>query len=266
MPALSPFALDLAGLTVSLEADSQEWSGVLERRYGAFRTGNEPRFRVRLEVRGEERSAAVLAPRLLTEATSIALANGRLLLVSASISGEVDLASGAGHLAGPLHRHGVDLLLRALLAATRPEALLLHGALVVDGSAAIACVGPSGAGKSTLARLLGGRAFCDELLLVRRGADGWQADALPFWHGRPGGGSLAAVHLLRHGDGHRLRRLDRGAALRRLAPEVVWPNFCGELAAGALARFEQLLAEVPVAELSFAPRADVWPVLRGVAA
>ncbi len=116
------------------------------------------------------------------------------------------------------------------------------------------------------AQLLAERACCDELLLLRRRDDVWQAAALPFWHGRPWGGRLAGVHLLQHGDAHRLRRLERGEKVRRLAPEIVWPSFSAVHAARALELFDRLLAEVPVAELSFLPRADVWSVLAGEAA
>lgn len=266
IPAPNSFALELGGLRVAFESASTLWSDTLLPRYGAFRSDLQPRFRIRLEVSGGERVAAVLAPRLLAESVEIALAGDELAIRSPSVRGAVDLARGEGWLQAPLHRHGVDLLLRALLAATQTDALLMHAALIEDGGRSFAVAGPSGAGKSTLARLLADRACCDELLLVRRSGDGWQASALPFWHGRPGGGRLAGVHLLQHGDAHRLRRLERGEKTRRLAPEIVWPSFSPAHSEQALALFDRLLAEVPVSELSFLPRADVWPVLAGEAA
>ncbi len=262
MPVLRRFTVDLAGLAVAFEAADEAWPAALAPRYGAFATRRAPRFVIRLTGAGEVRDAAALA-RLMAEPLAIVAAGSRLTLRSASVAAAVDLTTGQGELSAPVHRHGVDSLLRALLALTAPEALLLHGALAAEDGRAFVCAGPSGAGKSTLAALLGERGLCDELCLLRRGEEGWTAHALPFWHGRPGGGRLAGVRLLVHGPDHELRRLAPEAARRRLAAEVVWPTFAPEAAERALDLLARLLVEVPVAELRFRPDAGVWSALAG---
>lgn len=263
MPALKRFAVDLAGLVVAFEAARADWPAALEPRYGAFASVRAPRFVVRLAGRGRRPVGAADLARLAAEPVAIEHAGARLALRSASVAAEVDLERGRGELAAPVHRHGVDLLLRTLLALTDERALVVHGALAAAGGRAFVCAGPSGAGKSTLAGLLGARALCDELALLRRERAGWRAHALPFWHGRPGGGRLAGVRLLAHGARHELRTLSPAEALRRTAAEVVWPAFSAAAAERTLALLGRLLAEVPVAELAFRPAAGVWPVLAG---
>ena len=264
MPALSRFTVEVAGRVFGFEAEDPAWTRALEPRYGGFRTERAPGLVCRLESLPALRDAAALA-QFAAEPLTLSLrpgSSGRAVeLDSLSISGWLDLARGRGRIAAPVHRHAVDVALRALLTLTVPEGLLLHGALVVDGERAFLAAGPSGSGKSTLARLLAARALCDEVSLVERTAEGWRAHALPFWHGRPGGGRLAGIRLLTHAERHRCSTLPLADAIRRLAAEVLWPTFSAERSDAALELLERLVAEVPVAELGFVPRADVWPVL-----
>lgn len=264
MPAVAPFSVDLAGLVVTFTGDDPRWEAVLAPRYGAFRTGRAPAIEVALTTRGEVRDDATRAA-LRAETPEVAAGSGALVLRSASIEARLDGAGAArATLVAPLDRHGVDALVRLLLATRSPDSLLMHGALLVEAGEAFLASGPSGAGKSTLAQLCGERARCDELALLRRSAAGrWNAAALPFWHGRPGGGRLRGVRLLRHAPAHVLSPLPAAEAARRLSAEVIWPTFSPALVGRSLELLDRLLAEVEVAELGFAPAAGVWPVLQG---
>ena len=147
------------------------------------------------------------------------------------------------------------------------DGLLLHAALLVDDERAFLCAGPSGCGKSTLAELLPGAALCDELAVARRDAKGrWMAWSLPFWHGRPGSGRLAAIHLLEHGRRSARRGLSPAEALRRIAPEVIWPAHDEAAAGRALDLLGALAAEVPVSALAFRPEREVWNLIAAPAA
>jgi len=262
-----PYVVEVAGLAIAFASDDPRWPAVLAPRYGAFRSARTPDVTIGLETRGGELAPGDLA-RLAGETVAVERRGATLAIETPTISARLDLDHGRGSLAAPLHRHGVDLVLRALVAARIDAGLLVHGALVAEAGRAWICAGPSGAGKSTLAELAGEHAFCDELALVRRSAAGWHAESLPFWHGRPFSGSLAGVRLLIHGERHRLRPLGAAEAARRLAPEIVWPA-SGDPArpeCAALECFAQLLEEVEIAELAFRPRADVWPHLVGAVA
>src|SRR5262249_45909148 len=91
----------------------------------------------------------------------------------------------------------LDCLVRLAPSLELPAsgALLLHGAAIVrpDGLAVAVC-GASGAGKSTAARALG--AACDELVVLRPGADGVEIHATPWWYGSPLRTRCAAVVCL----------------------------------------------------------------------
>ena len=261
MPALSPFVVDLAGLVVALEGVQPAWERVLAPRYGAFRTTQPPALRVALVARGAVAGLEALE-RLRAEVVTVEAGGGRLELRSRSIAASFDLAAGTGTLAAPLDRHGVDALMRALLTIRFEDGLLLHGALVAEGGDAWLCGGPSGAGKSTLAALAGEAALCDELTLLRRSGPGiWNAYALPFWHGRPGGGRLRGVRLLEHAPVHRLVALAPAEACRRLLAEVIWPTFSAPHCERTLELAGRLLEEVEVAALRFRPTPDFRAVL-----
>ena len=178
-----------------------------------------------------------------------------------------DRRAGCGEIAGPLHRLAIDLAVRHLLTEELTDGLLLHGALFAEGGRSYLCAGPSGCGKSTLAELLPETALCDELAVARREpGGGWRAWSLPFWHGRPGCGRLVAIHLLEHGAQSARRGLAPAAALRRLAPEVIWPAHDEAATGRALELLGALVAEVPVAALAFRPERDVWALIASPAA
>ena len=269
MPALSGFTVALGDLALRFESGDGAARAALLPRYGEFESSDEPEVRIEWRIRPDRGSGAAdpgLAARLLAEPVAIDLDGSRLELRSPSVRAEVDLGRGRGVLAAPAHRHGADLLCRALLAALRPRALLVHAALAIDGGRAFVCAGPSGVGKSTLAALLGERARCDELVRLDREGGGFRAASLPFWHGRPGNAPLAAIRLLRQGERHARTAVPRRQAIRRLAAEVVWPSFSPERAAIALDELGRLVDRVPVDELAFRPTPEVWPYLAGAAA
>lgn len=265
MPSLNAFTCALGDLVVRYEAERFDPRVPLAERYAPFECASEPELTVRW-VAGEEagEESANPAARLHAEPVEIELAGQSVRVRSRSIHAVVDLSTGRGELSAPLHRHGADILGRALLAAARPESLLVHAALVVDGERAFLCAGPSGSGKSTLARQLGERARCDELVRLDRHTHGWRAAALPFWHGRPGGGDLIAIRLLRPAATSPevgLIELSPSEARRRLAAELVWPSFSAAHVERALDGLDRLLLEVSVAELRLRLDSEIWPLL-----
>lgn len=254
--------IEVGGLAIAFESDDPRWEQILEPRYGAFRTGREPGIVVTVTTSGEPRGIEAV-DRLRSEAARIDRDGTTVRLLTPSLEASVEPGRGIARLTAPLDRHGIDLLLPLLLALHVDDALLLHATLAIDGERAFVCAGPSGAGKSTLARLLGERAYCDELVLLRRRAEGWRAHALPYWHGRPGSATLAGLRLLRHGDRHELLPVPAERLLRAVARELIWPTYSEEACARSLELVARLVAEVPAAELAFRPSPGVWPVLAG---
>ena len=140
-----------------------------------------------------------------------------------------------------------DALVRAAVAwqASAADALLLHAVALPRAGAAVVCFGASGVGKSTLAAAAGD-ALCDELVLLRRGAGGWQVESTPWWRGVPGRLPLARLLWLVRGEAPSCQAVAGSALLRALCreagryfPDVAFQQrlfgLCAELASlGAL--------------------------------
>jgi len=261
-----PFVIQVGGLAIGFEFDDPSWSTVLEPRYGPFRTDRAPELAVELVSRGPSRLELSEIEALRLESPTLERTGESLRLHSPSLDASVWPERGVARLTSPLDRHGVDVLLPLLLSLRLEDALILHATLAVEDGRAFACAGPSGAGKSTLAELLGERAVCDELALLRRGSKGWLAYSMPYWRGRPAVARLAGVRLLRHGRETRLAPLERVEATRRLSSQLIWPAHSSPSCELALELLDRLVAEVPVDELAFRPEPGVWPVLRGAEA
>jgi len=152
------------------------------------------------------------------------------------------------------------------------HALWLHAAGLVWGGNGYAFFGPSHAGKTTLSRLARGRAeiLSDENVIVRCGAAGPQLISTPFWGHRDPLAAiqrvrrtvpLRALFALRHTPDFQVRRLSAAeAVLVLLATEKV-PAERVESAAAWLGAAEQLVQQVPIYELGFAPTPVVWEFL-----
>ncbi len=156
----------------------------------------------------------------------------------------------------------VDGLVRSRLPELAAPALVVHGTLLAHGGCTFLCCGVSGAGKSTLAAMLGERALCDELALVRPAAGGFEGVALPYWEARPGAGPLAGVFVLEQAPAHRRHRLDPRRTVRELRRHVCWPTEDPAAMEQALGTLTALAAAVPTWRLEFARDPGVWDVIR----
>ena len=223
--------VDLAGTVVEIGTSDSTWSRRIERRFGAFRTEAHPDLTVVHDPRRDGPPVTGRPP---------ALRLGR----------------------SATHEH-LDALLTTVLPERLAPALLVHGALLTDGSNTYLCCGLSGAGKSTLAALLPERALCDELAVVRPMGDRFEGIALPYWTSRPGSGPLAAIFVLEHAPGHRLRPLPPTGALRELRRHVCWPTEDPAGLARALETLSELVRSVPVHRLGFRRDPDVWDIITG---
>ena len=138
---------------------------------------------------------------------------------------------------------------------------MIHAAALAEGDRGWVFSGPSGSGKSTLAGLFPERALCDEFVALSLDGDRPRLGALPFWTSRRGVAELAGIFLLRHGERDRRRRLGAGEAFARLRREVVWPTFDQSHLGRAFDTLCRLIEAVPVWELAFRPRREVWSTI-----
>jgi len=256
-------AVELAGHRFLLRGPDDAWQRRILARYEGFivEAGDDP-FVVDVAAAGTLDPAAIAAERLTPPAA--AWEGDKLRLGSTTFEAEADLDMRHATVTGPPLAYPVDALLRFLLAALLDDGLLVHAALLVEGDRSWLATGPSGSGKSTLAALLPERAAADELAAVRlRAGDVAVGHGLPFWRGRRTRAPLAGIYVLRHGRQCRRTRLDPKTALRRLAPEVMWPIGPPGQVDLRLTLATELISKVPAWELEFRPEAEVWDTIAG---
>ena len=234
---------------------SHAWRHAVAQRFAGFETAAEASFVI---AQSPTAGAGIVAGG--PPPAEIRVVSGETILEmrGPGFSARIDLERRRAEIAGPEAAYPADMLLRELLPLLSPHSLILHCALLSDGDRAWACAGPSGCGKSTLAGLIPERALCDELASMSCDTGRFRARSLPYWDARPGGGDLAGVMLLRHGDAQRRRRISPERAFAELVPEVVWPSVAEKALARCLATLGDLAERIPAWELEFAPRADVW--------
>lgn len=255
-------ALRLPGVRIQLVSDCPAWLALVRRHWAGWVTEEPGGFFVACMVEGTMGAASAgqgaAGPKPVVRATARGFA-----LEGGNFSAEVDLQAQRALLRGPATLAPLVALLPHLLTVLMNDGLVVHGVGLAEGRRGWVGAGPSGCGKSTLARLFPGAALSDELVAVRRGAEGFMVEALPFWASASRQAPLAAIHFLRHGRIHQRHPLAPGQALQRLAAQVVWPFAVPRRMATSLALAAELVQGVPCFELAFAPEMGVWRVLTG---
>ena len=196
----------------------------------------------------------------------------------AAYAGSIDLDARRAIVSTPGEARAASAIERVLsyiamqMLPRQHQALWLHAVGLVWNGHGVVFFGPSGAGKTTLAGLARDRAeiLSDENVIVQSVAAGPQLISTPFWgHSTPADlirrvrrtVPLHALFSLRHTSEFQVRRLSASeAVLALLATEKVATERV-ESAAAWLGAAEQLVRQVPVYQLSFAPTPAVWEFL-----
>jgi hypothetical protein len=196
----------------------------------------------------------------------------RLLAYSYEFAGWFDRVSRRGQLA--LARRGseevhrsVENFLRVVSSHLFPEegGLLLHGAGIVRAGRAHVFFGPSGAGKTTVTLLSeGALVLSDDLVLIRRGAGGCEASAVPFrglYREPPetdGAFPMAALYRLAQAKEDALERLPGPRAVMEVAASLPFVLEEGGESGRVLETVGSVVRSVPVYRLRFRKSADFW--------
>ncbi len=215
----------------------------LEERFGEFLTVARPDA-IRLRVQAAPR----FDPRF-EEVAPVGLDwDGNRALLSGAATGWYEPRRREGTLFQARGLGAVDSIVRLALSLALPSrgALLLHGAAVARGDAAVALIGASGSGKSTAAAALD--AACDELIVAALDGVGATLHATPYWGGRPMAAQLRAILCLEHG-GAEARTLKGAAAVCRLLRHALRFLPIREIDAAQFEVAAELCRRVPVAEV-----------------
>jgi hypothetical protein len=247
-------AIDFGGITVRVTSGSMEWTGRLAARLAGYLTGDAPGFTV--DIVSKVALAAALGGREPRAAAAF------ICLRASSYAATIDLAGRGAWITGRPTPGTVVNLMRYLLPLLVPGSAVFHAGVLAEGGRGFLMAGRSGCGKSSLARMLRGRALGDEVGVVRAGPDGFTVHGSPHRVGRRGSAALAGIYLLARGrDGDERIRLAPAAALGRLSALAFWPAGHECEMRATLETLARLAETVPVWELRFRLRPDVWELI-----
>lgn len=198
--------------------------------------------------------------------------DGRLLCSHRSFTAEIDPFSGRVRLHRREERaYPLEAVIRTSMMARLPllGGLPLHAAGVVVDGRGVAFFGPSGAGKTTVASTSPFPVLSDELVAVAPGRPFGLARS-GFWgegpaRGRTGPAPLALLVDLAKGPALRLTRLRPAEAAGRLLASVPVP-LAAPLWSRAVAVAAEIVREVPVERMEWAPAEPPWERLAGALA
>jgi hypothetical protein len=265
VPALN---IQIAGLVVAIRSDDAPSISSLIRAFGPFAAPRGAEALARLDLR-IDRTPGIwdMGP----PEPCAGLLDGLLSVEHRDFVGV--LKPDASHMVAvhPRYVLAVENALRVLFALLllRRDGLLLHAAGVLRDPGATVLFGRSGSGKTTVARMARGRPVLgDDMVALRREADGWHAFATPF------GGELARrrrsrsarlnqLYRLRQGSDFDVRPMAPARGVAELIQSAILPAARPEEQALALERCGSLQDEVGVHELSFPLDNGLWRWLDG---
>jgi hypothetical protein len=255
------WTLEIGGIAVTVEGP-EEWVGVFARFWERW-TGRAAGWVVHLE-----RDPSLPEPESPLFSARPTFHDGLCTLKARGFMGEIVPSRGQAVLkAHPAASPGdVDCFVRTVFAlrAFEQGALLFHAAGVVHRDSAWAFFGPSGSGKTTVTSFSQGKeVLSDDLVLLRRGRSGWEAWATPFslYRGNRMAAPLRALVRLIKAPEDRLVPLPPAVALGELVASSPIVNADPSRLSGLFARWEEILAGVPVCALRFRKTDAFWGVI-----
>lgn len=148
--------------------------------------------------------------------------------------------------------------------------LMIHGASAAENGRAQLFFGVSGAGKTTTARLSAPRpVLSDELTILKRVGDGYNAYGTPFWgelqkNGENMEASLAGLNLLVKDQEVYLEPISKKAAMAAVLPCVLFFAHEPDLVKRAVDRVTDLVLTVPARKMHFLPDNSFWRLFQDV--
>jgi hypothetical protein len=268
--------LRIAGWLIELRVSPAMLAGEVAARYAAFAAEKDeaPDFSVEVHNEppggtGETRSESILQAQLTPEGEDF-------LLDSPQVYGMIDTARGRATLRmrsdSPSREAEYFLRIALALFALPRGGLLIHCAALKRSDLVYLFVGQSGSGKSTVVRLSHAAeraiALGDDLIMIRRECDAWQAYGTPFWNlqtGDRGGqqecGRVAQIYKLVQDRSVFVEPMGGAAATAELIANCPVVNDQLALLPGLIDRCRSITAAIPVARLHFRKDDTFWDVI-----
>jgi len=265
MASACTITIEVGGIAICVRTLDRGFAALLENHYAKFQSAA-ARPKVKLDVELMEANAAAGGSdvRVWNEGGTWHLSRGdfRAEYVPRRACGRARLRPTL---------YSMDSVLRILhtLLLAREGGFLLHAAGVIGQDRALLFSGVSGAGKTTLSRLAPSTVtlLTDEISYVRRDGSGYRAFGTPFAGelGRTGENTsalLGAVYLLAKGRKDHTRDIAPARAARALMRNLLFFAQDRELVHNVFATVCDLVAGVPVRQLTFAPTPRVWELIQ----
>lgn len=281
MTAPDPLHLRIAGWTVALHARSTDLADQLAARYAAFRApAGAPDLVVEVSCAAAHpgapdagNNATLLHARLTSDGSDYVLDTPQAYGIIGPIRGRAALRFNSDDSTRHAVRE-VEYYLRIALAlfAFTHDGLLIHCAALKRSDAVYLFVGQSGSGKSTVVALSQAAqramALGDDLILVRRVGDAWQAFGTPFWNPETGlhdgqgeEGPVAGIYKLIQDRAVYVEPMGRAAATAELIANCPIVNDQPALLPALIERCRALAGAVGVARLHFRKDDAFWDVV-----
>ena len=264
---MNHLSLSIADIALRLECpDTVFLQQLLQERYEAFVSAEEPSPHIRIRLQPTTSPPT----RARIESVKVRPAEGGWRFVYDTFVADVTANADSAEVNCLHSPYAVDSFLRALLALYLPQrdGVMIHASALRYGGRGYLFAGRSGAGKSTVARLLCNLAevLSDELVAVRRTAEGWQVYGTPFWGDFARAGAnlhapLQDIYLLKHAASHRLEALPRGDALRALLQCSLQFAEGAQVAEWMLNVVSALARDVPAYRLHLLPDPGFWQLI-----
>ncbi len=237
---------------------------MLRARYGAFAATPSAHSAVRIEV---ELTAPAAGP---DDDLQVSFEGGCWMMRRGDFTARWDPVSGRGAVRQAAYPYAIDAVMRIIhsLMLARGGGFLLHSASAVRNGRAVLFSGVSGAGKTTISRLAPPDAILltDEISYVRGIDGGYRAFGTPFAGelgiaGEDIAAPIGALYFLRKAGRSEVAPVDAPRAAARILRDVLFFARDAALADALFATVCDFLARVPVFELSFEAKPEVWDLV-----
>ncbi len=261
---VTTIGLAFGGLGITLEVEDNELAQRIRAAYRDFL--GTPETPLRLQVAWKARPADPAGQDAVLNISSEALT-----ITAVEMSAYIDFRSQHGNLVihSDFPGRAVEATLRQIFAllAVQAGGFLYHGAGIIHAGAGWLFFGPSGSGKTTVARCSTGDLILnDDLVLLRKGAQGWTLHSTPFTH--PGQNKptpaeipLTAMFRLVQDSQVFLETLGRGQTLAEVIANIPIMAGKSEFTSALLGLAENLIDETPIYRLHFLPDRSFWAVI-----
>ncbi|MFQ5901424.1 MAG: hypothetical protein ACE5IH_07700 [Thermodesulfobacteriota bacterium] len=253
----------VGGIVVSIRCKDREFIDFLRSRYRDFITGLIPVVSINMNDQPPQQDLPEVED--LSRIKNISL-EGKILRIEGDIfSSFLDMDAHQGEISQPLIFQPLDMFIyiTTFLYLLKEGAFFLHASGIIQSYHSYLFFGPSGSGKSTIATISNGRAFAEDIVLIKREASGYyHAYGTPFSEGKNLSAPIKGMFRLRKADRNDLSILSPGMAVREVMDNIPFSFINTDVIKNSFDAVFNLIKDVPCHDLHFMPDKSFWEVIK----